>query len=387
MVLNGIPLNPDGVSSINLSDIPVQMLESVTLYRSHTPMMMMSNAMGGVVDMQTQKSPSPMLRTTADSWANLRVQGHTPFANTFGYGNLFISGLQAPNAYPYFDNRNTPFNDTDDQWKTRVNNDVQTLQGLATWTMNGLDVFHAELYREQGIPGHITIPTPDIRLDSRRRLTGIHSAESTENWSHDSVAWWSTQSETLADPLGNLGQGALEQAWTFQTIGGQSTHRWTSHEALFPSVGLGLRRDYATSNSPSEHTRYAGQGQVGSELILENLEWNWSLQGHWLSSQDALNWAPKTSVLWHTTDRDHLWLAVVRGFRPPDFTGLYGNRGAIIGNENLLPETGTTLDVGWTHSNVDHWLKRIQLGTYWRESHNEILFVQNAQRQSLPINF
>ena len=115
--------------------------------------------------------------------------------------NLFISGLQAPNAYPYFDNRNTPFNDTDDQWKTRVNNDVQTLQGLATWTMNGLDVFHAELYREQGIPGHITIPTPDIRLDSRRRLTGIHSAESTENWSHDSVAWWSTQSETLADPL------------------------------------------------------------------------------------------------------------------------------------------------------------------------------------------
>ena len=120
MVLNGIPLNPDGVSSINLSDIPVQMLESVTLYRSHTPLLMMSNSMGGVVDMQTQKSPSPMLRTTADSWANLRVQGHTPFANTFGAGNLFFSGLQAPNAYPYFDNRNTPFNDIDDEWKTRV---------------------------------------------------------------------------------------------------------------------------------------------------------------------------------------------------------------------------------------------------------------------------
>ena len=54
----------------------------------------------------------------------------------------------------------------------------------------------------------------------------------------------------------------------------------------------------------------------------------------------------------------------------------------------ILYETGTTLDVGWTHSNSDHWLKRLQYRcTYWRQSQNEILFVQNAQRQSLPINF
>jgi len=388
MVLNGIPLNPNGVSSVNLQDIPAQMLKNITLYRSHTPLGLMSSAMGGVIDMKTHTQSTPLMRGTIDSWLNGHIEGHTPFANTMGHGNIFVSGLQAQNAYPYFDNRNTSFNAEDDTWRTRSNNDVTQLQGLATWTMNGLDVLHSQVYREQGIPGHIIIPTPDIRLQNTRRLTGIHSTESNNRWSHDSTAWWSTQSEIFQDPMGNLGQGSVNQEWTFQMIGGRTFHRWIAKDTWFPSLGGTMRRDHARLNNDSPYERWALNGQAGSELILEQVEWNWSLQSHWLSSQpNQINWVPKTSLLWNLSTQDHMWLSMVGGFRPPDFTELYGNRGAVIGNPNLTPETGRTLDTGWTHNNTAHWLNRIQIGGYWRESKNEIIFVQNAQRQSIPLNF
>ena len=78
---------------------------------------------------------------------------------------------------------------------------------------------------------------------------------------------------------------------------------------------------------------------------------------------------------------------MIRGFRPPDFSEIYGNRGAIIGNPNLRPELGTTVDIGWTHQQPLHWLNHLQLALFARDTKDEIIFVQNAQRESIPMNF
>ena len=389
MLLNGVPLNPDGNSTVNLQDIPAHMLERMTLYRSHSPLHLMSSTIGGVLDMKTISEATSSLHVGLDSWTNSWVRGNTPFTLGESQGNIFVSGLFANNAYPYFDNRNTPFNTDDDVWATRQNNDVQQGNFLGTWDIGSWSLVHTGARKIQGIPGHIIIPTPDIRMHSNRHLTGLHRDWGSETRHHDLQLWHTQHREILQDPKGNLGQGELEIDWTYHSIGVQGIHRWTQSELWYPSVGWSSRMDFAGERqTETGHQRFSQQIQFGQEFILDQWEWSSRLNTHWLSTQSTqVVVAPKTSFLYHISDRDHTWISLLRGFRPPDFTEVYGNRGAIIGNPNLLPEVGTTLDLGWTRQQPLHWLRHLQMAIFARDTNNEILFVQNAQRQSLPINF
>ena len=389
MLLNGVPLNPDGNSTVNLQDIPVHMLERMTLYRSHSPLHLMSSTIGGVLDMQAVTEGSESLHVGMDSWTNTWLRGSTPFSLGQSRGNIFVSGLFAKNAYPYFDNRNTPFNADDDVWATRENNDVQQGNFLGTWSMGEWELVHTGARKLQGVPGHIIIPTPDIRLHSNRHLTGLHRDWGSETRHYDLRVWHTQHREILDDSEGNLGRGDLYLDWAFHSIGQQNIVRWTQSEIWYPSIGWSSRVDLAFDRSADiQHTRLSQQIQIGQEIILDNLEWSARLNTHRVSTQsDPFILAPKTSLLYHINDRDHTWVSLLRGFRPPDFTEIYGNRGAIIGNPNLLPEVGTTLDLGWTRQQPLHWLRHLQMAVFARDTQNEILFVQNAQRQSLPINF
>jgi len=76
-------------------------------------------------------------------------------------------------------------------------------------------------------------------------------------------------------------------------------------------------------------------------------------------------------------------------FRPPNFTELFGDRGAIVGNPMLKAEEGDNWDAGFT-------LQKGQLGIFrniffeyaFFESrlNNLILFIQNSQRTSVATN-
>ena len=389
MLLNGVPLNPDGNSTVNLQDIPVHMLERMTLYRSHSPMHLMSSTIGGVLDMQSVTEGSESLHVGMDSWTNTWLRGITPFSLGQSRGNIFVSGLFAENAYPYFDNRNTPFNADDDVWATRRNNDVRQGNFLGTCSMGEWELVHTGARKLQGVPGHIIIPTPDIRLHSNRHLTGLHRDWGSETRHYDLRVWHTQHREILDDSEGNLGRGDLYLDWAFHSIGQQNIVRWTQSDIWYPSIGWSSRVDLAFDRSDDiQHTRLSQQIQIGQEIILDNLEWSARLNTHRVSTQsDPFILAPKTSLLYHISDRDHTWISLLRGFRPPDFTEIYGNRGAIIGNPNLLPEVGNTLDLGWTRQQPLHWLRHLQMAVFVRDTQNEILFVQNAQRQSLPINF
>lgn len=389
ILLNGVPLNPDGNSSVNLQDIPLRMLGSMTVYRSHSPLHLMSSTIGGVLDMQTLDNGTKSTHTGIDSWNNAWLRGSTPFELGKTSGNIFVSGLFASNAYPYFDNRNTPFNSEDDRWRTRINNDVMQGNFLGTWTLGKTELVHTGARKLQGIPGHIIIPTPDMRLHSNRHLTGLTHDWTREKSHHDLQVWHTQQREILDDTNGNLGQGNLMIDWSYHSIGLRGFHRWTDSELWFPSLGWSSRMDFAHEQiEDTDHQRFSQQVQLGQEFIGTSWEWSSRVNTHWLTTQpNTVVFAPKTSLLHHLTERDHVWVSMIRGFRPPDFSEIYGNRGAIIGNPNLRPELGTTVDIGWTRQQPLHWLNHVQLALFARDTKDEIIFVQNAQRESIPMNF
>lgn len=389
ILLNGIPLNPDGNSSVNLQDIPLRMLKTMTIYRSHSPLHLMSSTIGGVLDMQTMDQKTSSAHIGMDTWSNAWLRASSPFVLRQTTGNIFISGLFAENAYPYFDNRNTAFNTDDDRWKTRVNNDVTQGNILGTWSVGQTDIVHTEIYKQQGIPGHIIIPTPDIRLQNSRHLTGLHRSWSRETSHHDILMWHTRQREILDDSQANLGQGALMIDWSYHSVGIKGFHQGTNTEIWFPSLGWSSRIDTARENiKESNQQRLSQQIQLGQMVVTNRWEWSARINTHWLTTQaDTLVFAPKTSILHHISERDHMWISLIRGFRPPDFHEIYGNQGAIIGNPDLRPEMGTNLDIGWTRQQDAHWINQAQIAIFARDTKDEIIFVQNAQRTSIPLNF
>lgn len=389
LLLNGIPLNPDGNNSVNLQDIPLRMLKSMTIYRSHSPLHIMSSTIGGVLDMRTMNQKDPSAHIGIDTWCNSWLRASSPFVLKQTSGTIFVSGLFAQNAFPYFDNRNTPFNTDDDLWKIRANNDVIQGNLLGNWSIGQTDILHTSVYKQQGVPGHIIIPTPNIRLHSSRNLTGLHRSWSKEISQHDLLMWHTYQRELLDDSKGNLGQGDLMIDWSYHSIGVQGFHRWTNHDFWFPSFGWSSRIDTATEHiESSEQQRFGQQMQIGQMFITNDWEWSSRVNIHWLTTQaDSIVFAPKTSLLYHLSKSDHVWMSVIRGFRPPDFHEMYGNQAAIIGNPNLRSEIGTTLDLGWTRQQNLHWLNYVQIALFARNTKDEIIFVQNAQRESIAMNF
>jgi outer membrane receptor protein involved in Fe transport len=377
-----------GVSSINLQEIPLHMLDKVNLYRAHTPLRLMTSAMGGVVDMHLAESGKGTAHAGVDSWTNWWLRGSIPIHRKESDGTVFFSTLHANNEFRYFDNQNTPFNLEDDAWESRINNDLLQINFLGTWSVNNFDFLHTSVIREQGIPGHITVPTPNVRLLTQRHISGLRYSMVSSNISHDFVGWHSYQNEILDDTNGELGQGEGIVDWKFHMAGAKGFHLWHDNQNWFPSLGWILRLDHSSDQVDSRYQRIAGQLQLGQEIFYEDWEFSTGVNVHCLSSQEGLVvFAPKMSLLWHLSDINHTWISLVKGFRPPDFTEIYGNTGAIVGNPSLVPETGLTLDFGWTRLNSSHWLSHLQLSAFGRQSENEIIFIQNAQRQSIPLNF
>ena len=387
LLLNGIPLNPGGNTSINLQDISLHMLDSISLYRSHSPLRLMSASIGGVMDMHTTTSPQISAQLGIDNWANHWARGMLPIANKWGHGTIFLSGIRAFNEYPYFNNQNTPFTLDDDTWENRKNNDV--LQGnlLGSWSIHNTDLLYTTMYKEQGVAGHIIALTPSIRMDSQQHLAGVHHKEIGEHSLHDLVAWYQFQHQNLHDPKGELGAGIQDISWDFSIFGGKGFHQLLATKHFFPSLGWMALWETA-QNTDIDFQRLYGQGQIGAEFISERFEWSGNVLSHILSSsQNRVFFTPKTSFLFHFDTINHAWISCISGFRPPNLTELYGNQSVIVGNPLLSPEQGITVDGGWTRENNDSWLKRVQISIFARQTQNEIIYVQNAQRQAIPLNF
>jgi len=79
---------------------------------------------------------------------------------------------------------------------------------------------------------------------------------------------------------------------------------------------------------------------------------------------------------------------VGRFFRPPSFLELFGDRGAVVGNTDLLPESGWAWDAGvrTVAPSARGFGLSAEAGFFWRDTRDAIVFVQNAQRTQIPVN-
>lgn len=391
--LEGIPLNPEGLSAIHLNELPLHAFQQIDVYRSQPPLSYQSGSIGGAINLVTQKKKGANIIGSSGSLGTQRVRGFVASPNTV----FFLDGFHSLADYRFFDDNSTVFNEDDDQYKNRSNNDKWQGNALALHQKGDWSILHSSMFREEGLPGSIDMTTQHVRMRTQNHLSSLTWRNYGVPLEQQLSAWHLFREETLDDRSAEIYGGELWNRWSFRNIGVKGFFQWNDQKLWPPSIGVTLRRDSAklvhliNNRPPSLFERYVGIVQVGKQTLFldERLLITGASQGYLLINEHQNAWLPKWAVtgrasLQYTYRTWALWSAIQNGFRPPDLTELFGNRGMQQGNPDLRPEYAVTWDTGvsWAFHNL-----QIQSAYFARRAKDDIILIQNAQKQSIPINF
>ncbi len=416
VVLDGIPLNPDGASAVNLSELPLWAFERVEIFRGNAPPELAAAPIGGVVHLRTGEGRQGTAASA--SAGSLRTGRATAMTNqplTLGATPLDVlavaEGFGTRGDFTFFADNGTEYDRLDDHLEARGNNDKRQLSTHLRLRLGDrsarLTLLEAVLAREEGLPGHANAPTVSTRLATTRSLTALSGDLQSGLWRLQARTWLLLRRDTYDDRQGEIGVGAQWNDDRFTSVGGLAHGKRALGGHVVGGLTLGGRLDafgttdllddaatqparrVALTPTANADLRFWADrltlSPVIGALILDN-------RGQVDPSADLpaalLAPTPRVGLLVRPWEPLALKANAGRYLRPPDFTELFGDRGPIIGNPELSPERGTQWDVGARAVAPDAWAVQgsVEVGHYWNSVQDLIVMVQNSQRTSVPVN-
>ena len=375
VLIDGVPVSDALTGQLDLSTLPLDRFTRAEVFRGAAPASLGAGGGLGAVNLISREPGrgAGELQLSAGSWgeagARLVTQGRAAGVDAL----LLLHGRRADNAYPFPDDRWTPYNPADDTVGDRVNDWFREGGASLVLRRNAWDGprvrLAAGLYdRAAGRPGptgdhaspHATTSTgrADLHLelsDAARRY-GLEAA-----WRHDrdhlddplaEVAW--PAGETVGDSRHGLLRafGALDHALP----AGLGTAAWL--------VTAGARRQVydRTTRGLEQPARERTAWEAGADL-------RWDLPGarltvwpglRWRRLRDDFpaetalpgpvepapadprvreDWAPSAALVWEA--RPGVLFVEARRFREhraPTWAELFGIPGGLAGNRGLTPE-------------------------------------------------
>jgi len=400
--LDGVPLSRARNETVNLSDLPLDSLERIEVYRGTVPVNFGAAGLGGVVNLVT-KTPSATPESQASaSYGSFdtrkvvvartqQVQG----IDLLGYvtylgsaGNFGFLGQNPAAGAPVGQQISM----------TRINNAFDSVDavlkgGAALGSNLRLDLTSETFFKNQGVPGaadpnqSTNASSSDLRALNYLRLT-----------SADALAPGLDASATLygiyeglhfSDPDGDLGEGSQDRHDHTGVVGGNvsGTYFLAAHQALGWFTELSHETFNPSNdvpqapNEPEERrlqTTLALQHQAGfledRVLIVPSVRYQYvqdtitgSLEGPGRPTIPAQTrsenpWGSAVGAQVRLTP----WLAargnIGRFERTPNFEELFGTNGSFVGNPTLQPEVATNRDIGFVADTGPYgWLDHAHL--------------------------
>ena len=392
--LDGIPLNPDGGSTVNLAEIPLWAFDRVEVYRSGAPPQFLAAPIGGVVNLVTRDEPgTPTLGIAGGDHGTARIDQSA--GGTIGpiEALAFAEFFTTAGDFRYWNDGGTLYDDSDDRFEDRANNDKTEVffhtrleARPAGVRLRLLDSFVA---RDSGLPGNALYVAEAARLDTLRNLASLEAAGGRAPWRYTLRGWGVHRTETLDDPLEEV---SIDGGHTVGTTSlGASGHlAWAPSAAVIPALTASARKDKALAGE-ERHERNVLVGAASLDLRFANDAVLVSPVVQTTALDDAtdaqVSIDPRVGLLVRPGEVLALKANVGTYFRPPDLLELYGEQGATMGNPDLVPEHGIAADAGarW-HLPPRTFTGTLEATLFWREVEDLIAFVENAQRVSFPVN-
>ncbi len=426
--LDGIPVNEARGGGVDISQIPLFSIDSIEIYRGNSPLKFGQSGIGGIVNIKTSIPEGKNTISNTFSYGSFETYRYSYHATHSLKDTRFLIGVdyaESDNDFDFFDDNGTIFTSDDDRWTHRKNNGFRSLNILTRLERNLNSNISISLYNNlsrtfKGVPG---ISAYQSEKASLRNLNNISRFTLRLNhfphrmFSLEATLFNTYEISKFKDKLGEIGIGFQDNRNENNSFGARFNLEGTVFKYIDTNFLLEQRNERfkpedklstAKNNNSYRRTLTAGT-EESLNLLSGALKITGALKTEFINDKSADNSPFFTSentefkreytelTTWQAGIKySPLEWITIRGnvgkyYRIPNFFELFGDRGGVIGNPDLLPETGKNRDIGIRAEKLfpdSSFLKKIYFESVYfdNEVKNLILFIQNSQRTSKPEN-
>lgn len=426
--LDGVPLNAAQFGLTNLSDVALDNLQRVEVYRSHAPAAFGTGGIGGVVNLVTRDAGPrhATLSLSAGSFGTRRARAL--LSGTVGAAEYLVSygRLASEGDFEFlYDPGTEQHNTADDQLRTRENNDVvqhavlakleAKLRGFELTLMDdwlletsGNPGFGNRLYRDarddtrrHALSGSLTTP---FFLDRRTRatVTAFHGYQRNRYTNPGNESGLPRYAKTHRSRAGGL-RAALDVdlAELRQRLALALERKRETFVPVDanPRIGEGFERSRHTTSAVVEDALAMAGGRVrvtGSYRYRESHDnYHGPLPfGGPPTERDEAHWAtthgPSVGLVVSPARGLMLKAARTHHERFPTLFEIFGTGGEVRPNPELVPETGATWDGGVVLHLGGHASRtaraRLEVGAFRSDRDSLIVLIQDSATSFKPLN-
>ena len=391
ILLDGIPLNPEGGSAQDLSEWPLRAFERVEVYRGGTPALLGTGALGGTVNLVTGGGRGVAASVSGGSWWTGRATVLAREERGPLHVLASVDAFGTRGAFRWYDDAATPAIASDDQRLDRANNESQQLHTVLRLGVGGdrghLRVLHTGLWRSEGLPGAVfDRPADDASYGIGRHLLALQGTARRGGVEANARVHGLLRREVLDDPGGEIGlSGPRRSVSHTRSLGARVSGR-----ALLGitrvEAAIEAQHDDFGGNGPGTRasSRAVGRSATGLEIAPPGgvLTLHPSVRGLLVSTEAG---GLRTTAAWALPTLGArmrvgatMWAKANAGLaaRPPDPLELFGDRGPFVGNPALRPERSAFVDAGLGVA-VDH--VEAELVAFARRARDQIVWAQLPQ--------
>jgi len=427
---DGVALTRARSETVNLADLPLDQLGRVEVYRGVSPLALSSSSLAGAINLVSKApdaTPRFSLLAGGGSFGTRKVSTAGSAARGRLAGFLSATYLGSEGDFEFEDDNGTLQNRDDDETTKRRNNafDSGEVLGKLRYALadgGGAVTGLTELFvNRQGVPGIGAFQSDDASLRDLRTLSYLRYEQprlvtlgpaavdlsSTGSFVYERERYRDVEGEI---GLGNVATDNRTYTGAFDNLAATRLGRHALEGRLDVSGQVFAPKDTLAddANGPNqsrvrvgiaagdtmgffddrflvqptlrwEHLAddFTGVSETGGQIARESRSKNRSL------------WNPRLGLRADMLDDVALKANVGRAERAPNFTELFGNRGAILGNPDLDPERGVNADFGVvaTRSRLGPLANmRLEAVGFVSVVDDLIVLVQNSQRTSIYRN-
>lgn len=420
--VDGMLVNNASGGSVDLSQIPLNQVARIEIYKDIIPVEFSEASNGGVINIIThraKKSKTGHVAIGAGSFETLSVDV-SQMAQYKKWDFVFSGGyLESKNNFPFVNENSTPNNPYDDEKQDRNNNQLDQYNALANAKYK-FDHMASVKYQLELFSKDKNIPSTNNSEKTRASL-GYDNIHLTVNYINSAIGW-NNFSLNMSSKIGEkkiifddsesqigLDKVLIEQliqSWSnkiYIKYSGQN-YQWVNSSG-FRYEDLSIDDVFTPESQRSNRRISLSNAMQGSfyfyakRLIVSPVgRFFFSadrFDGNTLTESDSSNKqyytvTPQIGVRYQLNSQMDLKFNAGQYYRLPNYVELFGTQGFIGSNKNLEPEQGNNFDLGFEFLKYPNSIFFTKL--QWNSSlfhsiiNNEIVYSFDARGVGKPLN-
>lgn len=423
--IDGVPLNSGKSGVVNLSNIPIKGVERIEVYRGSVPLRFRTSAIGGAINIVMKEVQNELSHQFSGSYGSFGTyQVNTTSAGTLKRAGYMISATFSGTRgdFEFLDDNATPLNPDDDEFTERNNNDFDSKSVDAKLSFDLTPFFNIEISgsyfnKFEGVPGKGSFQSENASLGTLRNIFNLKLKKEgflSESIDAETSAYLKYEKTNFKDIYGEIGIGNQDNKNTTRAWGIDSylsfyvglnqilsavlsyqAERFDSFDSLADVEQGDTQKRYTYKAGFEDEIYLLGAKMVITPQVLYTFvdnEFGGTLpffNSGVISIPEAEDkgfLSLKTGVKYSLTDTLFVKANIGQFSRYPNFSELFGDRGGIIGNPELLPEKGLNWDVGVAYEKKDlserrGGIERIYLeGAFFLSAYDDLILLEQTSQ-------